>query len=118
MQIFFDRLRKQRREGIPGNISVTSIACDITTVSYQLQKAMKKPHHEKKNTLPYWLTGFSSGIDLAFLLMGLMTGAVQRTEGENMTEPRSSSYTSSSQLSVSECKLASLRRGGVARDSI
>ena len=63
---------------------------------------MKNPHHEKKNTLPYWLTGFNTGIDLAFLLIGLMTGAVQRIEGENMTDLRSSSYTSSSQLPVSE----------------
>jgi hypothetical protein len=55
-----------------------------TVVSYQLQKAMKNPNHEKKNTLPYWLMGFSIGMDLAFLLMGLMTGAVQSTDGENM----------------------------------
>jgi hypothetical protein len=45
---------------------------------------MKKPNQEKKNTLPYWLTGFSTGMDLAFLLMGLMVGADQSTEGENM----------------------------------
>jgi hypothetical protein len=55
-------------------------------VAYQDQNAMKKPHHEKKNTLPYWLTGLRTGIDLAFLLMGLIVGAVQSTEGENMAD--------------------------------
>jgi hypothetical protein len=38
---------------------------------------MKKPIHEKKKTLPYWLTGLSTGIDLAFLLYGLSSGAAQ-----------------------------------------
>lgn len=41
--------------------------------------------------------------------MGLMTGAVQRTEGENMADLRSSSYTSSSQLSVSKNASSHLR---------
>jgi hypothetical protein len=31
----------------------TSKAHWIISAPYQLQKAMKKPHHEKKNTLPY-----------------------------------------------------------------
>jgi hypothetical protein len=38
---------------------------------------MKKPIHEKKKTLPYWLTGLSTGMDLAFLLYGLSSGAAQ-----------------------------------------
>jgi len=38
---------------------------------------MKKPIHEKKNTRPYLLTGFKTGIDLAFLLYGLSSGADQ-----------------------------------------
>jgi hypothetical protein len=54
--------------------------------AYQDQNAMKKPNQEKKNTLPYWLMGFSTGMDLAFLLMGLMVGADQSTEGENMAD--------------------------------
>lgn len=45
---------------------------------------MKKPHQEKKKTLPYWLIGLKMGMDLAFLLMGLMVGADQRTEIGNM----------------------------------
>jgi hypothetical protein len=38
---------------------------------------MKKPIHEKKKTRPYWLTGFRTGMDLAFLLYGLSSGAAQ-----------------------------------------
>lgn len=38
---------------------------------------MKKPIHEKKKTRPYWLAGFKTGIDLAFLLYGLSSGAAQ-----------------------------------------
>lgn len=64
--------------------SVLSSHSDTRRIAYHDQNAMKKPHQEKKNTLPYWLMGFSTGIDLAFLLMGLMVGAVQSTEGENM----------------------------------
>jgi len=75
---------------------------------------MKKPHHEKKNTLPYWLTGLSTGIDLAFLLIGLMTGAVQRTEGENMAEVRSSSYTKARRNSAGQQSQARNPRGVVA----
>jgi hypothetical protein len=68
-------------------LSVWSLLGDTITTemaAYHDQNAIKKPHQEKKNTLPYWLTGFSTGMDLAFLLMGLMVGAVQSTEGENM----------------------------------
>lgn len=38
---------------------------------------MKKPIHEKKKTRPYLLTGFRTGMDLAFLLYGLSSGADQ-----------------------------------------
>jgi hypothetical protein len=38
---------------------------------------MKKPIQEKKKTRPYRLTGLSTGIDLAFLLYGLSSGAAQ-----------------------------------------
>lgn len=33
------------------------------------------PNHEKKKTLPYMLNGFSTGTDLAFLLIGFTAGA-------------------------------------------
>ena len=46
--------------------------------SYQLQKAMKKPNHEKKNTRPYLLIGFSTGMLLAFWLIGLIAGALHK----------------------------------------
>lgn len=52
--------------------------------AYHDQKAMKNPHHEKKNTLPYWLTGLKTGIDLALRLIGLTSGADQSTEMGNM----------------------------------
>jgi len=55
-------------------------------MSYQDQKAMKKPNQEKKNTRPYWLTGFKTGIDLAFLLIGFSSGAFQRALMENMID--------------------------------
>lgn len=43
--------------------------------AYQDQNASRKPNQEKKNTLPYWSTGFRKGTDLAFLVMGLISGA-------------------------------------------
>jgi len=46
----------------------------------QAQNEMKNPHQEKKNTRPYLLTGLRTGIERAFLLIGLMAGAFQRTE--------------------------------------
>jgi hypothetical protein len=45
---------------------------------YQDQKAMKKPSQEKKKTRPYLLRGFSTGIERAFPLRGLSSGADQR----------------------------------------
>jgi hypothetical protein len=45
--------------------------------AYHDQKAIKKPIHEKKKTRPYWLTGLKTGMDLAFLLYGLSSGAAQ-----------------------------------------
>jgi hypothetical protein len=39
------------------------------------------PHQEKKKTRPYTLNGFKPGIDLAFLLIGLTSGALKRTRG-------------------------------------
>ncbi len=47
--------------------------------AYQAQKAIMKPNHEKKKTLPYMLIGFRAGIDRAFLLMGLTSGALYRS---------------------------------------
>lgn len=41
---------------------------------------MKKPHQEKKNTRPYLLTGFSTGMLLAFWLTGLIAGLCQRLD--------------------------------------
>jgi len=52
--------------------------------AYHDQKAMKKPNHEKKNTLPYGSTGLKTGIDRAFLLIGLTRGAFQSTEIGNI----------------------------------
>ena len=43
--------------------------------AYQLQKAMKKPHHESRKTRPYMLRGFKTGMDLALWLTGLISGA-------------------------------------------
>jgi hypothetical protein len=46
-------------------------------MSYHDQNAMKKPRYEKKKTRPYLLTGLKTGIDLAFMLCGLTSGADQ-----------------------------------------
>jgi hypothetical protein len=40
---------------------------------------MKKPNQEKKNTRPYKLNGFRTGIDRALWLIGFLTGSLQRT---------------------------------------
>jgi len=47
------------------------------------RNATKKPSHEKKNVRPYLLNGLRTGTDLAFLLMGLISGALQRWWGLN-----------------------------------
>jgi hypothetical protein len=54
------------------------------------------------------LTGFSTGIDLAFLLIGLITGAIQRTDGENMVASNVQVTQSSSRLVSNNPKLAIL----------
>jgi hypothetical protein len=38
---------------------------------------MKKPRYEKKKTRPYLFPGLKTGIDFAFLLYGLISGADQ-----------------------------------------
>lgn len=43
----------------------------------QDQKAIMNPHHEKKNTLPYLSKGLRTGIERAFPLAGLTSGACQ-----------------------------------------
>ena len=49
--------------------------------AYQLQNATKKPNQEKKKTRPYLLIGFNKGKERAFLLMGLTSGALNRSAG-------------------------------------
>lgn len=49
-------------------------------MTYQDQKASKNPNHEKKKTRPYLLIGFSTGIDLALWLAGLISGSLQSSE--------------------------------------
>lgn len=39
-----------------------------------------KPNHEKKKTRPYTSKGFRTGIERAFRLIGLVSGADQRYE--------------------------------------
>lgn len=46
--------------------------------AYHDQKAIMKPNHEKKKTLPYLLNGLRIGIDRALPLTGLISGACQR----------------------------------------
>jgi hypothetical protein len=43
-----------------------------------------KPNQEKKNTLPYMLTGLSAGIEVAFLLIGFTNGALHNVVTSNM----------------------------------
>jgi hypothetical protein len=50
-------------------------------VPYHDQKAIMKPNHEKKNVRPYVVEiGLKKGIDRAFWLTGLTSGARQRSE--------------------------------------
>lgn len=54
--------------------------CDrVVGGAYQDQNAIKKPNQEKKNTLPYSLIGFKKGTERAFLVMGFISGACQRS---------------------------------------
>ena len=53
--------------------------------AYQERKAIKNPNHEKKKTLPYLLNGFKAGMDFAFLLIGLTSGALKRMRGSNIS---------------------------------
>ena len=48
--------------------------------AYQDMNAIIKPIVEKKNVRPYLSKGFRAGTDLAFLLIGLTSGGVQRIE--------------------------------------
>lgn len=43
------------------------------------------PNQEKKNTLPYMLRTFKIGIERAFLLTGLTSGAMNSIDGENIS---------------------------------
>lgn len=50
-------------------------------IPYHDQKAIMKPNHEKKNVRPYVVEmGLKKGIDRAFWLTGLTSGARQRSE--------------------------------------
>lgn len=50
----------------------------------QLQNATKNPNQEKKNTRPYILMGLNPGIERAFRLTGLTTGALHNVVGSNI----------------------------------
>ena len=47
--------------------------------AYQERNAIMKPKVEKKKVLPYLSNGLRTGIESAFLLIGLTAGAFQRT---------------------------------------
>ena len=53
-------------------------------MAYQDQKASMNPNQAKVNTRPYMLTGFKPGIDRAFRLIGLTSGARHRVVMSNM----------------------------------
>jgi hypothetical protein len=46
--------------------------------AYHERKAIINPNQAKKKTLPYLLMGLRIGIDRAFLLTGLISGACHR----------------------------------------
>lgn len=50
---------------------------------YQAQNAIMKPNHEKKKTRPYILTTLNTGNARAFLLTGLISGALTRSASVN-----------------------------------
>lgn len=43
--------------------------------AYHDRKAIMKPNQEKKNVRPYLSTGLRTGMERAFLLIGLISGA-------------------------------------------
>ena len=45
---------------------------------YHAQKAIMNPNHEKKKTRPYTLTTLKNGMDRAFRLTGLTSGAAYK----------------------------------------
>ena len=49
--------------------------------AYHDKKAQKKPSHAKVKTRPYTLMGLRAGIVLAFLLIGLISGALKSIDG-------------------------------------
>ena len=50
----------------------------------QLQKATKNPNQANVKTRPYTLIGFKAGIERAFLLTGLTTGALHKVATSNI----------------------------------
>jgi hypothetical protein len=47
---------------------------------YHDRKAIRKPNQEKKKVRPYLLMGLRMGMDRAFLLIGLVSGALHNWE--------------------------------------
>ena len=52
--------------------------------TYHDQNAIIKPNQEKVKTRPYTLMGLKAGMERAFRLTGLTSGAFQRVAGLNM----------------------------------
>ena len=50
----------------------------------QLQKATKNPNQANVKTRPYTLIGLNAGIERAFLLTGLTTGALHKVVTSNI----------------------------------
>lgn len=82
-EVFLDDIVEQRWKGVPvWDVSSSSVAtwCAQSVITHQDQKANRKPNQEKKKTRPYLFTGFKTGTDRAFLVMGLTSGLLQRRE--------------------------------------
>jgi hypothetical protein len=76
LEIPFDGEGQEWWEGIPSFCQRAMSQFDTTKQIYHERKAIRKPNQEKKNVRPYLLMGFRTGIERAFLLMGLISGAL------------------------------------------
>jgi hypothetical protein len=93
VKILSDGHAEEWWKGIPGHIVSVLLSSKLLVLFYTHhdQKAMKNPHHEKKNTRPYLSTGLKTGMLRALRLTGLSVGAFQSTETGNILTDRNSS---------------------------
>jgi len=78
LEVLLDGEGQEWWEGIPSFCQPSISQFDKMKQIYHERKAIRKPNQEKKNVRPYLLMGFKTGIERAFLLMGLIFGALHK----------------------------------------